>query len=327
MITKVLFIDSVHAILEERLAKLGVICEHDYTSTKSEIEAKINNYQGVVIRSRFTLDKTFFDAANQLKFIARSGAGLENIDVAYAEKKGVKIINSPEGNRDAVGEHAIGMLLMLFNQLKKGDAEVRNGIWDREGNRGLELSGKTVGIIGYGFMGSSLAKKLAGFDCTVLAYDKYKTGFGMENRSPKEEGGSFVKEVNLARLKAESDIISIHLPLTEETEYYVDVNFIESVKKPFYLINTARGNHVKVADLVQALKSGKILGACLDVLEYETKSFETINKNQLPKNFVYLTQSDKVILSPHVAGWTVESYIKLSSVLADKIEGAFLIEC
>ena len=319
MIKKVLFIDSVHAILEERLAKLGVICEHDYISIKSEIEAKINNYQGVVIRSRFTLDKTFFDAASQLKFIARSGAGLENIDVAYAEKKGVKVINSPEGNMDAVGEHAIGMLLMLFNQLKKGDAEVRKGIWDREGNRGLELSGKTIGIIGYGFMGSSLAKKLVGFDCKILAYDKYKV------RSPKSEVRRWADEVSLEELKAKADIISIHLPLTVETQYYVDADFINSCKKPFYLINTARGNHVKIADLIQGLKSGKILGACLDVLEYETKSFETISKNQLPEDFVYLTQSDKVILSPHVAGWTVESYVKLSSVLGDKIEAEFFI--
>ncbi|MBI2279850.1 MAG: hydroxyacid dehydrogenase [Bacteroidetes bacterium] len=310
---KVLFIDSVHPVLEERLTKLGVVCEHDYQSPKAVIEAKISHYQGVVIRSRFTLDNTFLDAATSLKFIARSGAGLENIDVVYAEKKGIKVINSPEGNRDAVGEHAIGMLLMLFNQLKKGDAEVRKGIWDREGNRGLELSGKTVGIIGYGFMGSSLAKKLVGFDCKILAYDKYKTGFGSTQ----------VQEVSLEQLKAESDIISIHLPLTEETQYYVNTDFINSCKKPFYLINTARGNHVKVADLVQGLKSGKILGACLDVLEYETKSFETISKNQLPEDFVYLTQSEKVILTPHVAGWTVESYVKLSSVLADKIEATF----
>lgn len=313
MIKKVLFIDSVHPVLEERLTKLGIICEHDYQSPKVAIEAKISHYQGVVIRSRFTLDNTFLDAATSLKFIARSGAGLENIDVAYAEKRGIKVINSPEGNRDAVGEHAIGMLLMLFNQLKKGDAEVRKAVWDREGNRGLELSGKTIGIIGYGFMGSSLAKKLVGFDCKILVYDKYKTGFGSVQ----------VEEVSLEELKAESDIISIHLPLTEETQYYVNTDFINSCKKPFYLINTARGNHVKVADLVQGLKSGKILGACLDVLEYETKSFETISKNQLPEDFVYLMQSEKVILSPHVAGWTVESYVKLSSVLGDKIEATF----
>ena len=313
MISKVLFIDSVHPILEERLTKHGVVCEHDYKSTKSEIEAKITNYQGIVIRSRFTLDKTFLEAANNLKFIARSGAGLENIDVAYSEKLGVKIIHSPEGNRNAVGEHAIGMLLMLFNQLKKGDAEVRNAIWDREGNRGLELAGKKVGIIGYGFMGSALAKKLVGFDCKILAYDKYKTGFETTQ----------IQEVSLEVLKNEADIISIHLPLTPETQYYVNTVFINSCKKSFYLINTARGNHVKITDLIQGLKSGKILGACLDVLEYETKSFETISKNQLPKDFVYLTNSDKVILSPHVAGWTVESYIKLSSVLADKIDDTF----
>lgn len=313
MISKVLFIDSVHPILEERLTKRGVVCEHDYKSTKSEIEAKISTYQGVVIRSRFTLDNMFLNAAKNLKFIARSGAGLENIDVTYAEKMGVKVINSPEGNRDAVGEHAIGMLLMLFSQLKKGDDEVRKAIWDREGNRGLELAGKTVGIIGYGFMGSSLAKKIVGFDCKILVYDKYKTDFGTTQ----------IQEVSLEVLKNEADIISIHLPLTSETQYYVNTDFINSCKKPFYLINTARGNHVKIADLIQGLKSGKILGACLDVLEYETKSFETISKNQLPEDFVYLTNSDKVILSPHVAGWTVESYIKLSSVLADKIEAAF----
>lgn len=325
MISKVLFIDSVHPILEERLLKLGVFCEHDYKSSKADIEAKISNYQGVVIRSRFTLDKTFLEAANNLKFIARSGAGLENIDVEYAKQKGIKVIHSPEGNMDAVAEHTIGTLLMLFNQLKKGDEEVRKGIWDREGNRGLELMGKTVGIIGYGYMGSSLAKKLSGFGCTVLVYDKYKK-VGKPVRllaDWKSEDRSLVREVSLEVLKAESDIISIHLPLTEETQFYVDSNFITSVKKPFYLINTARGNHVKTADLVQALKSGKILGACLDVLEYETKSFETISKDKLPEDFVYLTHSNKVILSPHVAGWTVESYIKLSSVLADKIEAEF----
>ncbi len=313
MIKKVLFIDSVHPILEQRLVKLGVVCEHDYNSSKADLEAKICNYQGVVIRSRITIDKLFLDAAIHLKFIARSGAGLENIDVDYAQQQGVKVINSPEGNRDAVGEHAVGMLLALFNQLKKGDTEVRNVTWDREGNRGLELSGKTVGIIGFGFMGSSFANKLAGFDCTILAHDKYKTGFGT----------SLIQEVSLEALKEKADIISIHLPLTLETQYYINAAFINSCKKPFYLINTARGNHVKIADLVQGLKSGYILGACLDVLEYETKSFETISKKALPEDFIYLTKSEKVILSPHVAGWTVESYIKLSSVLADKIEHAF----
>lgn len=309
MSKKVLFIDVVHPILEERLINLGFVCEHDYQSDKLTIEQKLSRYFGLVIRSRFPIDQQFLDKATNLKFIARSGAGLENINVAYAEEKGIKIFNSPEGNMDAVGEHVIGMLLMLFNQLKKGDAEVRKGIWDREGNRGLELSGKTVGIIGYGNMGSALAKKLQGFDCKVIAYDKYKTGFS----------SNIVKEVDLLTLFKETDVLSIHLPLSEETHYYVNERFINQFKKPIYIINTARGNNVCLADLVKALKSKKVLGACLDVLEYETKSFETIKSNDLPKDFQYLVNADNVILSPHVAGWTEESYLKLSSFLANKI--------
>ncbi len=313
MAQSILFLDEVHPILEERLSTLGYSCKHDYTSSKQKIEAKIGEYFGLVIRSRIPIDKFLLDAATNLKFIARSGAGLENIDVAYAKQQGIKVFNSPEGNMDAVGEHAISMLLMLFNQLKKGDKEVRKGIWDREGNRGLELAKKTVGIVGYGNMGSALAKKLAGFDCQVIAYDKYKTGFT----------NNFVKEVDVATLFNETDILSIHLPLTEETFHYVDDKFISKFKKSFYLINTARGNHICIANLVKALKTGKILGACLDVLAYETKSFETIQAKQLPQDFKYLAQSEKVILSPHVAGWTKESYIKLATFLADKIENNF----
>ncbi|PKP48392.1 MAG: hydroxyacid dehydrogenase [Bacteroidetes bacterium HGW-Bacteroidetes-12] len=313
---KILFLDTVHPILEERLIQMGFVCEHDYTSSKEEIEKTINNYFGIVIRSRFTIDKQFIDKALKLKFIARSGAGLENIVVAYAEKKNISIFNSPEGNKDAVGEHAIGMLLMLFNKLKQGDAQVRQGIWNREANRGLEIAGKTVGIIGYGHMGSALAKKLSGFDCDVIAYDKYKVS------SQKLEGRSWVNEVSLEELKEKSDIISIHLPLTEETQHYVNAKFISSCKKPFYLINTARGNHVKTADLVNALKKGKVLGACLDVLEFESKAFQ-LSENSSNSTFEYLKQAENVILSPHVAGWTTESYEKLSSFLADKIEVKF----
>ncbi|PJA08660.1 MAG: hydroxyacid dehydrogenase [Flavobacteriales bacterium CG_4_10_14_0_2_um_filter_32_8] len=319
MSRKVLFLDTVHHILEERLLTLKYVCEHDYFSSKKEIEAKIASYFGIVIRSRITLDQTFLDKATNLKFIARSGSGLENIDIVDAQQKGIKVFNSPEGNRDAVGEHAIGMLLSLFNQLKKGDAEVRQGIWDREGNRGIELAGKTVGIIGYGNMGNAFAKKLSGFECKIIAYDKYK----VRSPNPSIDGRSWAEEVSLEVLKEKSDIISIHLPLTAETQHYVDAKFISSCKKSFYLINTARGNHVKVPDLVEALKTGKILGACLDVLEYETKSFETINSKELPDAFNFLAQSDKVVLSPHVAGWTKESYRKLSSFLADKIEQEF----
>jgi len=310
---KVLFVDTVHPILEERLTALGFVCEHDYQSDKLTIEQTINDYFGLIIRSRFPIDETFLNKANHLKFIARSGAGLENINVAYAEKKGIKVFNSPEGNMDAVGEHAIGMLLMLFNQLKKGDAEVRKGIWDREGNRGLELAGKTVGIVGYGNMGSALAKKLQGFDCKVIAYDKYKTGFSSD----------IVTEIDLENLFKQTDILSIHLPLSAETHYYVNEQFINQFEKPFYLINTARGNNVCLQGLVKALKTKKVLGACLDVLEYETKSFETIDKEELPEGFQYLAQAENVILSPHVAGWTKESYLKLSSFLADKIEKEF----
>ena len=310
---KILFVDSVHPILEERLSASNCVLNFDYQSPKKEIETKINQYQGLVIRSRFPIDKQFLDLATNLKFIARSGAGLENIDVAYAEQKGIPVFNSPEGNMNAVGEQAIGMLLMLFNQLKKGDTEVRNGIWDREGNRGVEIAEKTIGIIGYGNMGKAFAKKLSGFDCKVIAYDKYKTDFT----------NNFVQEVDLQTLQQESNVISIHLPLTEETKYYINDSFIATCKKPFYIINTARGNHVQTSALVNGLKSKKVLGACLDVLEYETKSFETINSNELPEDFKYLCSSSNVILSPHVAGWTKESYIKLSSFLADKIENTY----
>lgn len=321
---KILFLDTVHSVLEERLTTLGYVCEHDLNSSKEEIEAKVADYFGIVIRSRFTIDQRFLDKSTTLKFIARSGAGLENIDVDYAETKDIKVFNSPEGNRDAVGEHALGMLLMLFNQLKKGDDEVRKGIWDREGNRGLEIAGKTVGIIGYGNTGSAFAKKLSGFNCKVIAYDKYKKHFC--HPEPVEglpKDCFYVEQVDLEAIFKTTDILSIHLPLSEETLHYVGEAFIAKFKKPIYLINTARGNNVCVADLVDALKTNRVLGACLDVLEYETKSFETINAKDLPEDFKYLSQSENVVLSPHVAGWTKESYVKLSSFLADKIEVNF----
>jgi D-3-phosphoglycerate dehydrogenase len=310
---KILFVDTVHPILEERLIGLGYTCEHDLKSPKEAIENKLDQYVGLVIRSRFPIDEAFLSIATNLKFIARSGAGLENIDLVSAAEKGITVFNSPEGNMDAVGEQAIGMLLMLFNQLKKGDLEVRKGIWDREGNRGLELSKKTVGIIGYGNMGKALAKKLSGFGCRVIAYDKYKTNFEL----------SIAEEVSLETICNETDVLSIHLPLSPETQHYVNAEFLTQFKKPIYLINTARGNNVCLADLVLALKNNTVLGACLDVLEYETKSFETINAEELPTDFKYLAESDRVILSPHVAGWTAESYVKLSSFLADKIEAEF----
>ncbi|MCO6501005.1 MAG: 2-hydroxyacid dehydrogenase [Vicingus serpentipes] len=325
MTKKVLFLDTVHPILEERLSALGYLCEHDFTSSKKEVETKIADYFGIVIRSRMPIDKSFLDHAIALKFIARSGAGLENIDVSYAEKKQINVFNSPEGNMTAVGEHALGMLLMLFNQLKKGDDEVRKGIWDREGNRGIEVAGKTIGIIGYGNMGSAFAKTLSGLSCNVIAYDKYKTILRHPDsyRGQDDSHYKHVKQVDLETLFKETDILSIHLPLSDETYHYVDKHFLSQFTKPIYLINTARGSNVSIPALVEALKSGKVLGACLDVLEYETSSFETISEKKLPEDFKYLAQSEKVILSPHVAGWTKESHIKLSSFLADKIEHTF----
>lgn len=313
---KVLLIDTNHNILKKGLEKLGCACDEDYTSTKVEIEAKINNYQGVVIRSRFKIDKQFLDKATNLKFIARVGAGLESIDVAYAEKKGIQLISAPEGNRNAVGEHALGMILSLFNNLKKADLEIRNGKWLREANRGIELEGKTVGIIGYGNMGKAFAKKLKGFDCDVICYD-IKEGVGDEN----------CKQVSLKELQEKTDVLSLHTPFNKLSHNMVNADFINAFKKPFYIINTARGSAVVTNHLVEALISRKVLGACLDVLEYEKLSFENLFENDdLPEAFEYLIHADNVLLSPHIAGWTVESKEKLAQTIVNKVEAIFYTE-
>lgn len=310
-IKSVLFIDSVHPILENFLEQKGIRCDHDYTSPHSTIKEKLeNDYDGLIVRSRIPINKALL-ANTKLQFIARSGAGLENIDLNFCSEKGIEVLASPEGNKDAVAEHCIGMLLMLFNQLKQGDTEARQGLWNREKNRGLELMGKTVGLIGYGNMGKAFAQRLSGFGVQVLAYDKYLTNYG----------DAFAKAVSLKELQAKADVVSIHLPLSEETNYYVNEAFINQMAKPFFLINTARGKHVSIADLNKGLASEKIQGACLDVLEFEKASFENIS--DLPKSFKDLAASNKVLLSPHVAGWTVESYEKLSSFLAEKIAQKF----
>lgn len=304
----VLFIDSVHPILEERLTSLGYSCVHDYKSSQEEIIAKADGIEGFVIRSRFTLERKFLSAFPKLKWVARSGSGLENIDLDGAKELGVLVFNSPEGNRDAVAEHAVGMLLMLFNKLQHADREVRQKAWNREANRGLEICGKTVGIIGCGVMGLAFAQRLSGFGCAILAYDKYKS-----NHTP-----DYIQEVEVEKIYATADIVSMHTTLTDETRHLVNDAFFEQYAKPIFLINTSRGPVVETAALVRALKSGKVLGACLDVLEYEETSFEKINLHH--DDFEYLAQNENVILTPHVAGWTKESYVKLSSVLADKIE-------
>lgn len=310
---KILHIDSNHNLLINQLNDLGFENIEDYTSSKTEVEAIISEYDGIVIRSRFTIDKSFLDAASNLKFIGRVGAGLENIDCDYAKEKGVCLISAPEGNRNAVGEHALGMLLSLFNKLNKADDEVRRGKWLREDNRGLELDGKIVGLIGYGNMGKAFAKKLKGFDVEVLCYD-IKEGVADEN----------CKQVTLKELKEKVDVLSLHTPQTPLSLNMVDREFINSFKKPFWLINTARGKSVVTKDLVEALKKGKILGAGLDVLEFEKASFENLfSSNNVPDVFQELISSDKVLLTPHVAGWTVESKFKLAQTIVDKIKAKF----
>ncbi len=309
---KVLHLDTNHELLINQLNDLGFTNHEDYTSSKAQIEAKIQDYDGIVLRSRFSIDKQFLDAAKNLKFIGRVGAGLENIDCDYAKTKGVILIAAPEGNRNAVGEHALGMLLSLFNKLNKSDKEVRQGKWLREDNRGIELDGKTVGLIGYGNMGKAFAKKLRGFDVEVLCYD-IKAGIGNEN----------AKQVTLQEFQEKVDVVSLHTPQTPLTLGMINSEFINGFKKPFWFINTARGKSVVTKDLVEALQSGKILGAGLDVLEYEKASFENLFSDNMPEPFQYLIDSENVLLTPHVAGWTIESKEKLAQTIVNKIKAKF----
>lgn len=310
---KILHLDTNHNLLINQLNDLGFSNHEDYNSSKSDIEVKISDYDGIIIRSRFSIDKPFLDAAKNLKFIGRVGAGLENINCDYAQEKGITLFNAPEGNRNAVGEHALGMLLSLFNKLNKADKEVRHGKWLREANRGIELDGKTVGLIGYGNMGKAFAKKLRGFEVEVLCYD-IKENVGDEN----------CQQVSLRDLQNKADVLSLHTPQTPLTVNMVDSSFMNGFKKPFWLLNTARGKSVVTSDLVTALKSGKILGAGLDVLEYEKSSFENLfTSEQMPEAFQYLIQAENVLLSPHVAGWTAESKEKLAQTIVDKIKAKF----
>lgn len=305
---KILHIDSNHPLLWEQLQQASFQNEADFTSSKQEVEAKIENYHGIVIRSRFKIDKTFLDKATNLQFIARVGAGLESIDCDYATAKGIHLIAAPEGNANAVGEHAIGMLLSLFNNLNKANNEVKSGQWKREANRGHELEGKTIGIIGYGNMGKSFAKKLRGFDVTVLCHDILPN-----------IGDANAIQVSLSELQERADVLSLHTPWTPETDKMINTDFINQFKKSFWFIITARGNSVVTADLVEGLKSGKILGAGLDVLEYEKLSFETLFEGEKPAAFEYLLQAENVLLTPHIAGWTFESHQKLAQTIVDKI--------
>lgn len=311
---KILHLDTNHPLLLSEFEKLGFENIEAYNTPKTDIEKDIHKYDGLIIRSRFKLDKAFLEKAKNLKFIGRLGAGLENIDVDYALEKGIFLAAAPEGNRNAVGEHTLGLLLSLFNKLNKADKEIRQGIWDREGNRGIELDGKTVGIIGYGNTGKAFAKKLQGFDVEVICYDIVG---GVSDKN--------ARQVGMLELQQKSDIISLHVPQTKETMGMVNESFIDDFQKPIWLLNTARGKCVVTNDLVNALESKKVLGAGLDVLEFEKTSFEDMfNNEKLPEALEYLLSSDKVVLTPHVAGWTVESKEKLAQTIVDKIKLEFV---
>lgn len=307
---KILLLDKNHPLITAQLAKHGFTFDEDFNSPYEQVLQKIGGYDGIIIRSRIPVDQNFINHATSLKFIARVGAGMENIDVDYAKKSDIVLISSPEGNRDAVAEQVVGMLLVLMNRLFISSQEVKNGIWKREENRGEELLDKTFGIIGYGNMGKAVAKRLSGFGCKVIFHDI------LPNLSDEN-----AEQVTLDVLKKTADCISLHLPITAETHYIVNEKFISEVAKDFYLINTARGKNVNTNDLVKALQSGKIKGAALDVLEYEKSSFENID-SQNP-DLEFLLQSDKVIITPHIAGWTIESKEKLAQVIVDKILAQF----
>ncbi len=307
---KILHLDSNHPILKSRLEAEAFVNEEDFVSSKELVASKIANYDGIVIRSRFKIDQNFIDQAANLKFIARVGAGLESIDCDYANSKGIELIAAPEGNRNAVGEHALSLLLALMNKIIPANEEVNAGFWNREKNRGYELDGNTIGIIGYGNMGKAFAKKLRGFDVEVLCYD-IVDGVGDEN----------ARQVSLGELQQKVQVLSLHVPLTHSTNKMIDQNFIDKMQNPFWLINTARGKVVETFAVVEGLKNSKILGAGLDVLEFEKSSFERItNENERDHEvFEFLKNSSQVILTPHIGGWTFESHEKLANVIVDKI--------
>lgn len=302
---KILIVDDLHPVFKEQAIVQGYEVDDRPLITREETMAVIAGYTGIAVRTKFKIDKELMDAAPNLQFIARAGAGLDNIDEGVAKQRNIKLLNAPEGNMDAVGEHAVGLLLSLMNNFRNADAEVRNGIWDREGNRGYELKGRTVGIIGYGFMGRSFAKKLAGFEVNVIAYDKYKTGFS----------DAYAQEVSMEEMVKQCDVLSLHVPLTKETRQMVNEEYLLHFRKPIFFINTARGEIVNTQAILSAIQKKKIIGAGLDVLEVE--KFPALAEQ---KWFNDLKLSGRVILTPHVGGWTFESYRKISDVLAEKLQ-------
>ncbi|MFT4661789.1 MAG: D-3-phosphoglycerate dehydrogenase [Patiriisocius sp.] len=306
---KILFIDTIHPYLEKKLSEAGMTCDMVFETSAADIDEIIHLYEGIVLRSRIKMDAQRLEKASNLKFIARAGSGMENIDVKYCQSNNIDCYNAPEANCKAVGEHAIGMLLTLFNKHIGGNKEMREGLWRREENRGLEIGHRSIGIIGFGHNGKAFANLSKAFGAKVLAYDKY-----VEVDMPG------IQLANLSEIYKTCDVISFHVPLTHETHYYFNAEFVNKMKKPFYLINTSRGPVVSTKDLVAGMRAKKVLGACLDVLEYEKSDFELMNLNSRSNaDMEFLLQSSSVVLSPHVAGWTQESLVKLSEVLAEKI--------
>lgn len=307
----IIFLDSTHEYLPDQFINKGFQVIHHYDLPEKLSYDIRTNVIGLVVRSRVVLDKKNIDLFPQLRFIARAGSGMENIDTSYANAKGIICINSPEGNRIAVAEHAIGMLLSLMNNILKAHLEIHNGLWRREANRGYELDGKTFGIIGYGNVGSAVAERLQGFNMQVIAYDKYKHNFS----------SNLVEEVSLNELLTRSDVVSMHVPLTTETTYMVNEEFFANLAKPIWFINTSRGQVLETDSLLKAIANGKVLGACLDVLEYEDYSFENIesalaNPDETLKQVL---DNPKIILTPHIAGWTFESNKKHAEILWQKL--------
>ena len=306
----ILHVDENHPLLIKGLKDMGFENVIEYNTPLEKLIPNLKLYRGLVIRSRFPIDKKLLDLATNLKFIARVGAGLENIDISYAEHKNISLIAAPEGNRNAVGEHALGMLLGIMNKLRMGHQNISKGLWLRELHRGYEIEGKTVGIIGYGNTGKSFAKKLTGFnDVEILCYD-----------IKPNLGDKIAKQVSINELQSKAQIISLHVPETDQTIGMIDKIFISKMKHPFWLINTARGKAVVTKDLVDAIKSKKIIGAGLDVLDYESSSFSSIfNSDKELDSLKFLIEAEQVILSPHVGGWTVESHQKLAKTILNKI--------
>lgn len=305
---KILIVDDLHPLFKENAVEMGFEVDDQPLINRSQALKIIKDYTGIAIRTKFLVDKELINAATNLKFVARAGAGMDNIDEVYAKVKGITLMNAPEGNRDAVGEHAMGLLLSLMNNFRNADLQIRAGIWDREGNRGYELKGKTVGIIGYGFMGKSFAQKLSGFDVNVIAYDKYKAGFSDD----------LAKEVSMEEIVRQSDVLSLHIPLTAETRQMVNEEYLFHFRKPIFFINTARGEIVDTSAVLNAIKQNKIIGAGLDVLQ--TEKFPALASQTW---YNELVNSPRILLTPHVGGWTFDSYRKISEVLVDKLKTAY----